>query len=258
VSADLDADMYLAAVINRHRASADDDRPFRVCRRVAGLLRPWRMGGYLESVTISGSHAKSTALRDSDVDVLLSLAPETPGSLMDIHASLAEHFRDYVPRPRNVSLRIQLDGTFDGGAVDLVPGRRRAGVELGSGLHTLWQLREDTWLQTDIAEQIRHVRSAGVLTETLGLKIWRRRHVLRFPSFLLELCTVRAVKETKPISESLLELLEFLSTDFLTCRLLDPGNSNNAVSDVLDREEKLRIAATTEISLRAESWTEVL
>ena len=154
----MNADLYLGAVINRHRASPDDDRPLRVRRRVAGLLRPWTLGGYLESVTVSGSHAKSTALRDSDLDVFLSLAPDTPGPLVAIHASLAEHFRDYVPRPRNVSLRIQLDGTLDGGVVDLVPGRRRE----GSSHHTLWQLRHDTWLQTDIAEQIRYVRSAGV------------------------------------------------------------------------------------------------
>jgi predicted nucleotidyltransferase len=180
-----ESDLYLHAVINRHRASADDGRPSRLRRRVEGLLRHWRFGGYLEWVRLSGSWVKSTALRDSDVDVFLSLAPDTPGALTAIHASLAEHFRDYIPRPRNVSLRIRLDGS----TVNLVPGRRRA----GSPHHTLWQLRYNTWLQTDIAEQIRYVRSAGLATETLALKLWRRRHVLRFPSFLLELSVIQAL-----------------------------------------------------------------
>jgi hypothetical protein len=251
-----EAEMYLLAVINRHRACQDDGRPERLRRRVEGLLRHWAFGGYLESVTVSGSHSKSTALRDSDVDLFLSLSPDTPGPLTAIHASLADHFRDYVPRPRNVSLRIQLDGS----RVDLVPGRRRE----GSTHHTLWQLRYDTWLQTDIAEQIRHVEAAGLTTETLALKLWRRRRVLRFPSFLLELSVIRALSRSQGgegdgrISESLPKLLQFLANSFPSARLVDPANSNNAVSDLLTPEDKHRIAAAADMSLRAVSWTEII
>src|SRR5437016_4537196 len=94
------ADMYLNAVINRHRACPDDGRPSRLRRQTESLLRHWTFGGYLESVTLSGSQAKSTALRDSDVDLFLGLSPDTPGPFTAIHASLADHFRDYAPRPR--------------------------------------------------------------------------------------------------------------------------------------------------------------
>jgi hypothetical protein len=245
-----EADLYLHAVVNRHRASADDGRPSQLRRQIEGVLRNWTFGGYLESVTLSGSQAKATALRDSDVDLFLSLSPDTPGPLTAVHASLADHFRDYIPRPRNVSLRIRLDGS----TVDLVPGRRRA----SSTHHTLWQLRYNTWLQTDIGEQIRHVRCAGLGTETVALKLWRRRHALRFPSFLLELCVIDTLQTRRRISESLWKLLEFLAADFPGARLLDPANSNNTVTDLLTVEEKLRIAATADVSLRAGSWAEIL
>jgi hypothetical protein len=250
------AELYLLAVINRHRACPDDGRPERLRRQIKGVLRHWALGGYVESVTLSGSHSKSTALRDSDVDFFLSLSPDTPGPLAAIHTSLADHFRDYLPRPRNVSLRIQMDGS----SVDLVPGRRRE----GSTHHTLWQQRYDTWLQTDIGEQIRHVESAGLTTEMLALKLWRRRRVLRFPSFLLELSVIRALSRSQGsgadgrISESLLKVFQFLKDNFPSTRLLDPANSNNAVSDALTPEDKLRIATAADMSLRAESWTEII
>ena len=52
----------------------------------------------------------------------------------------------------------------------------------------------------------------GVIDEILALKIWRRRHALRFPSFLMELATIHARPKDFPA------LLHFLATDFSTTR----------------------------------------
>ena len=242
------ADLYLQAVINRH-ASPDDPTPHRLRRQLLPLLRRWA-GPNLESVTLSGSHPKGTALRSSDIDLFLSLSPKTPGPLSDIHQTLAHHFRDYLPRPRNVSLRIQ----FEGATIDLVPARRRE----DSTAHTLWQQRHNTWLQTDIDRQIRHVRSSQLLNEIRALKIWRKRNTLRFPSFLLELTVISAITPNHPISDSFLTLLRYLAADFPAAQLRDPANSNNVVSALLTPQEKHRIAQTAELSLRAESWTHIL
>ena len=186
---------------------------------------------YLESVKLAGSHAKGTDLRDSDVDLFLSYSPNTPGPLCAIQTSLADHFHGQV---RNVSVRI----TYKGLTVDLVPARR------SSTSHILWQARFNTWLKTDIAKQIRYVRDSGLIDEILALKIWRRRHALRFPSFLMELATIHA----RP--KDFRALLHFLATDSPTTRLLDPANSNNVVSDLLTEVEKLRISRTAGMSLR--------
>lgn len=237
-------DLYLQAVINRHRLAPG---PCSLAPRFRALLQP-HFGPLLESVTLSGSRARNTALRDSDLDLFLSLAPSV--SLTTIHSELAQHFQSYIPQPRNVSVRI----IFEGSPIDLVPGRRRP----DSTAHTLWQLRHDTWLQTDIEEQIRYVRSSGLIDEILALKIWRRRHALRFPSFLLELATIRALSPGRPVSENFLSLLEFLAAGFPSARLIDPGNSNNIVSASLTEEEKLRISTTAAMSLRADSWPSIL
>jgi len=235
------SDLYLHATINRYRLAP---APCPLVPRLRGLLEPC-LGRDLESVTLSGSRARGTALRDSDVDLFLSLAPSV--SLKSIHAELVQRCRDYLPQPRNVSVRI----TFEGSIIDLVPGRRRP----DSTAHTLWQLRYDTWLQTDIAEQTRYIRSSGLSDEILALKIWRRRHALRFPSFLLELAAIRALAPGHDISKNFLSLLEFLAADFPSVRLLDPANSNNVVSDSLTLDEKLRIATAAAMSLRSPSWS---
>ena len=190
------------------------------------LLRGWSYHKYLESVTLAGSHAKGTDLKDSDVDIFLRLSPDTPGPLSAMQTSLADHLHGNV---RNVSVRIMFEGRF----IDLVPARG----------NTLWQARFNTWLKTDIEKQIRYVRNSGFIDEILALKIWRRRHALRFPSFLMELAVIHA----RP--KDFWATLRFLATDFPTTRLLDPANSNNVVSDLLTEVEKLRIARRAKLSL---------
>jgi len=187
---------------------------------------------YLESITLAGSHAKGTALRDSDIDLFLRYSPETPGPISALQTSLADRFHGQV---RNVAVRI----THKGLTVDLVPARN----------NILWQARFNTWLKTDIPLQIRYVRDSGLIDEILALKIWRRRHALRFPSFLMELAVIHALKPNRPIEEQFTSLLRFLATDFPTTRLLDPANSNNVVSDLLTEVERLRIARRARLSL---------
>ena len=200
------------------------------------LLRGWSYYKHLDSITLAGSHAKGTDLRDSDVDIFLRLSPDTPGTLSAMQASLANHVLGNI---RNVSVRIMPEGRF----IDLVPARRRDTCDM------LWQARFNTWLKTDIPLQIRYVRDSGLIDEILALKIWRRRHALRFPSFLMELAVIHALKPNRPIEEQFTSLLRFLATDFPTTRLLDPANSNNVVSDLLTDVEKLRIARRARASL---------
>ncbi len=206
---------------------ASEDLPLYALIRIRLLLRRWRYHKYLESVTLAGSHAKGTDLKDSDVDIFLRLSPDAPGPLSAMQTSLWHRLQPvYQPVIRNVSVRI----IFEGLSIDLVPARRSATCDV------LWQARFNTWLKTDIDKQIQYVRNSGLIDEILALKIWRRRHALRFPSFLMELATIHA----RP--KDFRALLHFLATDFPTARLLDPANSNNVVSDLLTEVEMLRIA----------------
>jgi predicted nucleotidyltransferase len=236
-------DQYVQAIINRHRATP---KHFPQLERV---IQAWA-GNNLESIALSGSYAKETALKDSDVDLFLSLKPQTQGPLSEIQSSLANHFRYYQPECRNVSVRIRFEGT----AIDLVPGRRRE----GSSQHTLWQSRQDTWRQTDIAEQIQHVRESGLTNEILALKIWTRQHALRFPSFTLELAVIQALKPSPQISNQFLSILRYLSEQFPKARLYDPANTNNELTANLNQEQKHQIAKAARGALTTPTWPEIL
>ena len=245
-------DQYLHATIRRHQASPGDPRPQRLRSTVRRLLQNWELAAWVESVTVAGSHAKGTALRGSDVDIFVSLAPGTPGSLANVQSSIARHLTPYYPEKRNVAVRIQVEHA----SVDVVVGRRRE----NSPNHTLWQARHQTWLQTDLTEQTRHARAASIEAEAVALKLWRRQRGLRFPSFLMELAAIRALTSCRAgsVSERFLSLLEFLATDFEQARLIDPANSNNIVSDALSPDEALKIASAAATSLKAASWPDII
>ena len=228
------SDLYLQATINRH-LDPDSPIPAHLLRRLRPQLQSWS-SAHLESVTISGSHAKATALRGSDIDLFLSLAPSTPAPLAAIQPSLAAHFRYYSPEIRNVSVRIRLDGH----AIDLVPGRRRE----NSTAHTLWQSRQNTWIQADITEQIRRVRTSGLQNEIRALKIWAQRNSLRFQSFVQEQAVFQAVTPGHPISESFLEILHLLAASF-------PHES-------LTPQDQDRISQAARKSITSPTWPEIL
>jgi len=128
-----------------------------ICVYLRPLLRGWRYHNYLESVTIAGSHAKGTDLKDSDVDIFLRLSPDTPGPLSAMQASLADHVHGNI---RNVSVRIMLEGRF----IDLVPARRSFTCDV------LWQARFNTWLKTDTPS-----RSATSVTADSSTKSWHSK-----------------------------------------------------------------------------------
>jgi len=225
------ADLYLQAIINRHRLDSD--------RHPTISLQSWRFHKHVESITHSGSRAKLTALPGADTDLFLTLGPGPP--LPTIQSSLADHFHGQI---RNVAVRI----THAGETIDLVPSRA----------NTLWQSRHNTLLKTNVKEQIHYVRESGLLNEIRLLKIWRRRNALKFPSFALELAVIKSLSPAESISSSFLKLLEYLSTHFPTASLKDPANPSNIVSDTLTPLEKHRIAQSAATSLSAKSWPEIL
>lgn len=233
---------YLRAVIARHRAEAEAEFPRRVRRQIEPLLRSWGGTG-VESVFVSGSYPKATAPRDSDVDLFVSLSPDTAGPLAEIHASLAAHFQNYLPEVRNVSVRI----LFEGARVDLVPGRRRE----GSRAHTLWQSRYDTGYGRTWRN--RFVTAVGLLNEILALKNMAAKERSSLPLVRVGTGGDSGAFRERPHYRVLCRAARFLASEFPKVRLVDPANSNNVISDALTLEEKLRVAAMAEESLSAQS-----
>jgi hypothetical protein len=86
-------DEYVTSIISKYALFSRPATSTSAAQNVATILRSWA-GSHLLEITYSGSSAKGTAIRGiADVDLFISLAPETPGTLADIYNSLLNFSR---------------------------------------------------------------------------------------------------------------------------------------------------------------------
>jgi hypothetical protein len=227
--------------------------------QVRGMLLPvlQRWGGqYIRSIEPSGSFAKGTAVRSgTDIDLFVSLHSTTPNSLKEIYDSLFSALSNagLQPRRQDVSVGLRLSGAYD---VDVVPARHQG---IPGHDHSLYTSRRNSWMQTNVSQHISVVRQSGRLDEIKLIKIWRNRRGLDFPSFFLELAVIRALsgRRSNTLGANVVAALEFLRDHLPSARIIDPANSNNAISETLTTAQKLAIAANARASLNG-TWEQLL
>lgn len=249
----MDADQYLASLVRRETVDTGDNSPVR---GVIGVLRPrlvqWG-NQYLAGIAPSGSFAKGTAIYSgTDIDLFLSLKPETPNNLRAIYQRLFNAMKEagYTPKKQNVSINVKV-GAYD---VDLVPAQRQDNVSYD---HSLYRSKKDSWTKTNVQKHIATVRGGGRLIETRIMKLWRNQKGLDFPSFYLELTVIDALRNSRlgPLSGRVRQVLEYLRDTFLDARVVDPANTNNIISDDLTFLEKAAIQSAAARALQG-TWAE--
>lgn len=233
--------------------------PLSPARGVQAALYPaiseWA-NGFLLAVHPSGSFMKGTAnKRGTDIDLFISVSERAVESLQQIYQTLFTRLRDkgYAPTQQNVSINVRVNGY----CVDLVPGQRQGSY---GDDHSLYRRKRDTWIKTNVATHIRHVVLAGRQRESRIIKLWRDQKGLDFPSFYLELAVIEAlprqVQET--LSGNVWRVFEYLKNRIQIARIVDPANTNNAVSDDLSIADKDRISVAADTALRAKNWNEIV
>jgi hypothetical protein len=128
-------------------------------------LRSWA-NQYLNALESSGSYAKGTGVRGiSDVDMFISLKPDTPGTLKELYNNLYRFAgqQAWSPRYQNVAVGVTVNGTRG----DLVPGKVQPGYQ---NYHSLYPRKRDSWTQTNVTLHVQKVRDSGRL---------RARHTTR-------------------------------------------------------------------------------
>ena len=252
---------YLLAILARESV---DTGPYAPARNVIPTLSPvlqgWG-GGYLRDISPSGSFAKGTANRSgTDIDLFLSLTPETPSTLSQIYNSLDTALTQagYTTRRQNVSINVRvtvsLGGVYD---VDLVPAKQQHAY---SSDHSLYRRKADTWTKTNVALHIATVINGGRQHETRILKLWRNQKNLEFPSFYLELATIEALRSTfgSTLDQRVSRVLQYLRDTWPSARFIDPANTNNIISDDLTAAEKRAVSAAAGRAIAAPTWADVV
>lgn len=249
------ADLYLQQILIRE---AVDTGAYSPVRSVQGLLQPaitaWA-GGFLNSITPSGSFAKGTANNSgTDIDLFISLTQSTPNTLKEIYDTLCRKMTEIglTPRRQNVSVNVKVNG-YD---VDLVPAKRQG---LYSSDHSLYRRKADTWTKTNVATHIAHVSQSGRTNEVRILKLWRNQKGLEFPSFYLELTTINALSGTRQsLSDGVFTVFRYLRDTFPGARVVDPANTNNIISDDLTAAERGRVRDAAAAALAATDWNQIV
>ena len=217
-------------------------------------LRNWA-GVYLSRTFISGSYAKGTAVKGStDIDIFISLRSNYP-NLNGMYDSLYQYAQNqgWFPRRQNVSLGIQ----YLGAKIDLVPGRIQEGYQ---NWHSLYKSKAASWTQTNVDLQINTVRNSSRAKEIRAIKIWRNLHNLEFPSCYLELAVIEGLKyqSTIALADNVWKALTFISQSITTTRFVDPGNTNNIISDDLTVSQKVALSLAAANSLRESNWSRII
>lgn len=249
-------DQYILWVSNTYQVTTGLGSPaHQAGQALLPIIRDWA-GNNLLGVSYSGSYAKGTAIRGlTDVDLFISLGHSTPEILKDIYGKLGQYLkgRGFVPRFQNVSVKV-----FQGGlSVDLVPGRKQAGLTTD---HSLYKRKADTWTQTNVNRHISIVKDSGRIHEIRVIKLWRLLNGLEFPSFYLELTVINALQgclRNQPAS-NVLRALRYIASNLASARVVDPANSNNVISDDLTLDEKRRVAVQASNSVRQPTWDKII
>lgn len=253
-------DSYLQNILARESV---DTGPFSPVRGVQGVVTPYLQqwgGQYLTGISPSGSFAKGTANRSgTDIDLFLSLSPQTPSSLKEIYDTLFTKMQQAGgnPKRQNVSINVKVAVGGVAYSVDLVPARRQDWMTQD---HSLYRRRADTWTKTNVDRHIQVVSSSMRMQEMRVLKLWRNQKNLDFPSFYLEMTVIDALYGASYYSlpENVWTVFRYLNDTFENARVIDPANTNNILSDDLTAAEKGKIKAGAARALAATDWTQIV
>jgi hypothetical protein len=246
-------DEYVSQILTKHTVTATAEIYYGM---LDPYLRQWA-GTYLSRTFISDAYAKGTAIKSSsDIDIFISFKSNYP-NLNGMYESLYQYAlnQGWSPRKQNVSIRIQ----YAGAKIDLVPGRIQEGY---LNWHSLYRSKQMTWTQSNIDLQIATVKNSSRTKEIRAIKIWRNLHNLEFPSFYLELSVIEGFKYQSTaislLAENVLKALTYISQSITVARILDPGNTNNVISDDLSVSQKAALSLAAENSLRESNWDRII
>jgi hypothetical protein len=255
-----DGDRYLRQLLSREAPASGAFGPGELEKMVISpLIQEWANGNLID-ISLSGSAAKGTANKSgTDVDLFISLSPETPETLEEIYEKLDRKLRlaGYVTRRQNVSINV----TILGSSVDLVPGRLQ---HFFLSDHSLWLSKGQTWRKTNINQHISLVRNSGRQEEIRVLKLWRDQWSLEFPSIYLELTVLAALGQRLAgapwgaLAANVSTVFEYLRDKFETAQVIDPANSNNCISDELTASEKKAVSVAAMTSRNLAYWRDIV
>lgn len=255
------ANEYIENILLKYKAR--DNKPYETeIKNLLIILKKRANTCYLD-ILLSWSRAKWTAISlCSDYDYMVSLTSncnEKCGWLPSIFNSLYDELKiHYINvRKQNVSCRITIWWELE---IDITPARK---LPWNTNDHIIYSSKSNTWTKTNIQQHINDIRNSWRLKEIKALKIWRELHNLDIPSIYLEYLIIDILKwkSRVELANNVLYVLWELwkkESNPLFKTIIDPANTNNILSDLLNKQEKKTIIFVAKQSINEQFWHNII
>jgi hypothetical protein len=246
-------DLYVLEVISQYNVPTAP--ALKASQDFAEVIRGWTRR-YLLAQVVTGSYAKGTRVKGgTDIDLVLSVGPRTPGEMKKIYDNLFSYMRakGYKAQRRCVSVSVMTEGF----KLDLIPARVQWGT---SNNHEIYIAATGKTQMVNFENQTKHVRDSQWIKEIMALKIWRNLRGLDFPSYFLELVVLQSLANAQPQghAHNLIGVLKHISQHIEDKPIMDPTNTHNAVSDCLTADKKRAVAIAARQSVEQNDLRKII
>lgn len=207
-------------------------------------------------IKYAGSREKGTMICDRyDLDIVCYFPSSDERSLKEIREDVATRLSEKYLLTHKASAERILDlkgadapGDFH---IDVVPGRFIKDTK-DVFLHVAQGDKER--MQTNLKIHIDHIVDSGCVPIIRLVKLWAHRNNIKIRTFVLELFVVQALsgyQNKGDLKKGFTKALEAFRDDFTSTQLVDPANTNNIVSQLVDDSEKRAISQAAETVLKS-------
>ncbi|MFN4314354.1 MAG: nucleotidyltransferase domain-containing protein [Chitinophagaceae bacterium] len=259
-----DKNKHLKCVLKSHNIENNESlmTAYRAKRDEVREDMKERYKGRIYRIIHSGSYKKGTAVNIKfDMDIVIPFK-KNEDTLENLYNDLYDYFdKEYRNKDNSLlsvkkqKVAIGLEFWVDGHTLDLdiVPGREIDDYEEDGDLNLyvneqMGSFKKSSYIKTNIQKQIDHIRDTSEARDVIKeLKVWKRRNNGQIKSFVIELISIKALDGYKGDNDpwsKLKYVLEYIRDNIKTVSLVDPGNSNNIVSETLESYQKDSISDT--------------
>lgn len=206
------------------------------------------------SIEQSGSLAKGTAIKGkSDIDLFISLEdPNNKITTEDFHKALYRYLsKQFIDiREQNVSIGIKYSG-FD---IDVVPAKKINTKSYENyNDHYLWSNKKHGRIQTNIQKHIDMVKNSTCQDIIMILKVWREYNRIEFPSIFIEQLCIEVLGKynCSSLSQKFYQMMSVIWENLDDIYIIDPSNSGNIISDIMNNGEKKELKSLAFYTLNA-------
>lgn len=260
-----DKNKHLECVLKSHNIENNEELMTAYRNKRNGVREDLKnkYSGAIYRILHSGSYKKNTAVNIKfDMDLVVPFKKDEADTLEKIFNDLYKYFNEDYRKKDSTLLEVKkqkiaigLVFLVDGHMLDLdiVPGREVNDYEDDGDLNvyvndTMGMIAKSTYIKTNIQKQIDNIRNNSIARESIKfLKVWKRRNNGQIKSMVIELICVKAMENYSGANDrwsKLKHVLEYIRDNIKTITLVDPGNSNNIVSDTLQDFQKNSISDT--------------